>query len=191
MKLINITPYNKRRIRNMVIDLLPEFGYVRVTNRGLVVLKKTWWSIKRTVVNVTDLCIDILPNRLAASCKRKGYGDTYERMFSNDIYIMMQLKSYKKDFDILNYIWDKFNTLHRAIPVVTLTTETRSLRSGYLPVLSFVSTKYIPGVEKLLKNMHKTKRTENVIFRVIKLQTKALREASSRFIINVQEYAAA
>ena len=190
MKLINITPYNKRRIKHMVIDLMPEFGYVRVTNSGLVILKKTWWSIKRTIINVTDLCIDILPNRLAASCKRKGYGDTYERMFSNDIYIMMQIRSYKKDFDILNYIWEKFNTLHRAVPIVTLTTETRSLRDAHLPVLSFVSTKYIPGVENLLKQMRKAKKKESVIFKVILLKARELREASSRFLINVEHAAA-
>lgn len=173
MKLIKVTPLVKRRVKVLVADLIPEFKYVRISNQGLIVLKKNWWSFKRTIVNITDLFIDILPKKLSDSCKRKGYGDTYERIFSNDIYIMMQLKSYKKEVDLVEYIWNKYNVLHREVPVLKTTTEVIVLEDPkylYLPVLSPVSSFFIPGIEKLLRKRKGT--VESLIEKISKIQRR-------------------
>jgi len=170
MNLIKITPLLKKRVKCMIVDLLPEFGYVRITNQGLVILKKKWWSFKRTVINITDLFIDILPKKLSDSCKRKGYGDTYDRLFSNDIFVMLELRSYKKTFDIVDYIWNKYNVLHREVPTIKIVTTVTSLnpKDSYLPVLSPVSSYFIPGVEKLLKRMKKNESVNNLVEKISK-----------------------
>lgn len=175
MNLIKVTRLVKRRVKDMIVSLMPEYGYVRVTNRGLVILKKNWWSFKKTIINITDLFIDVFPKKLAESCKRKGYGDTYERIFSNDLYVMMQLKSYKKDVDLVEYIWEKFNRLHREVPVINITVEDIALQSPsniYLPVLSPVSSYYIPGIEILLKKRKKKGTAESLIEKISKIQMR-------------------
>lgn len=175
MNLIKVTRLTKRRVKDMIVGLMPEFGYVRVTNRGLVILKKNWWSFQKTIVNITDLFIDIFPKKLAESCKRKGYGDTYERIFSNDLYVMMQLKSYKKDVDLVEYIWEKFNRLHREVHVVHTVVDMVALESSsniYLPVLSPVSSYYIPGIETLLKKRKKKGTIESLIEKISKIQMR-------------------
>lgn len=188
MNLIKVTPLTKRRVKNLVADLLPEFGYSRITRSGLVMLKKKWWSFHRTAINITDLFIDVFPKRLAESCKRKGYGDTYERMFSEDLYIMLQLKSYKKDIDIVEYIWNKFNRLYREVPAVSIMISPILLENPanlYLPVLSPVSSYFIPGIVKLLRNRKKKGTIEYLtqkISRILKKKILMLDEAS-RFII--------
>jgi hypothetical protein len=173
MNLIKITPLVKKRVRVLIADLLPEFKYIRTSNQGLVMLKKKWWSFKKTTINITDLFIDILPKKLSDSCKRKGYGDTYERIFSDDIYIMMQLKSYKKDVDIVEYIWNKYNVLHREVPVIRIMTDSYLLEdpsSIYLPVLSPVSSYFIPGIEKLLAKRKGT--VDSLIEKISKIQKR-------------------
>lgn len=183
MNLIKITPLVKKRVKVLIADLIPEFKYIRVSNQGLVTLKTKWWSFKKTTINITDLFIDILPKKLSDSCKRKGYGDTYERIFSNDIYVIMQLKSYKKDFDIVDYIWNKYNVLHREVPVIKTATNVLVLENPkdiYLPVLSPVSSYFIPGIEKLLK---KRKGTVNVLIE----QISKIQKRGPQFLVRLKE----
>jgi len=183
MNLIKITPLLKKRVKLMIVDLLPGYGYIRVTNQGLVILKKKWWSFKKTVINVTDLFIDILPRKLSESCKRKGYGDTYARLFNNDIYIILELKSYKKDFDIVEYIWNKYNVLHREVPIIRITTSIAIPSNSYLPVLSPVSSYFIPGIEKLLKNMNKKDSFNHLIEKISKIQLRVPRLELKQYLV--------
>lgn len=174
MNLIKVTNLVKRRTKDMLADLMPEYGYRKITNSGLVVLKKRWWSLKRTIVNITDLYIDIFPKKIADSCKRKGYGDTYDKLFSNDIYVMLQIKSYKKEFNLVDYVWNKYNVLYREVPTIRVTVNTvmiDELSNVYLPVLSPVSPKYIPGVERLLRNMKKNS-VESLVEKISKIKAK-------------------
>ena len=175
----------------MIVDLFPEFSYIKVTNQGMVILKNKWWSFKKTTVNITDLFIDILPKKIAESCKRKGYGDTYERLFSNDIYILLQIKAYKQEINIEDYIWNKYNTLHREVPIVKVVTNIFSLddpENRYVPVLSPLSSYFIPGIEKLLKDRRK-KNVVNKISKILMKQPKALFEATRFVITGVVSYA--
>jgi hypothetical protein len=191
MNLIKITQLVKRRVKDLVSGLLPEFGYVRVTNQGLVVLKKKWWSFNRTIVNVKDLFIDVLPRKLAESCRPKGYGDLYKRLFSNAIYFLLQLRAYKKNMDIVDYIWDKYNLLYREIPTVTTTVEVNVLEDPayrYLPVLSPMSSYYIPGVTRLLRIMRRKGSVERILEKISKIISKRtyitnVLEEASRFVI--------
>jgi hypothetical protein len=186
MNLIKITPLLKRRVKDMIVDLIPEYKYILINKRGLVTLKTKWWSFKKTTVNITDLFIDVLPKKLAESCKRKGYGDTYERLFSNDLYVMLQIKAYKKDFDITEYIWDKYNVLHREVPVITLIPNvfTLGVNNDYLPVLSPVSCFFIPGIEKLFRKVRQHESVESLVEKISKIQKKAI-ESFSRIVINI------
>ena len=181
MKLIKITNVLKRRVKQMVVDLLPEFGFVRVTNRGSVILKKKWWSFKKTVVNITDLFIDILPNELAKSCQRKGFGDTYARLFSNDIYVMLQLKAYKDDVDIAEYIWNKYNILHREVPTIIITSEVflENPSEYRFPILSSMSSYFIPGFETFLKR--KKSHIDELVTKIQKIQRKAIEQTTHVF----------
>jgi len=175
MNIIKVTKLVKRRTKNMLAELMPEYNYVRIRNSGLIVLKENWWSCKRIIVNITDLYIDIFPKELAENCKRKGYGDTYERIFSNDIYIMLQLKSYKKDVNIADYMWNKFNTLYREVPIFNITTNVVILENSenrYIPILSPVSSRYIPGIERLLKRMKKRDSVENLVEKISKIKLR-------------------
>lgn len=186
MKLIRITSLLKRRTKQMLVDLLPEYKYSRITNQGVVILKSNKWSLRRTIINITDLYIDIFPKRLAEACKRKGYGDTYSRLFSNDIYVILQIKAYKKTIKIEDYMWDKYNILHREVPILTVTLETNTLldvSKQYIPVLSPVSSYFIPGIETLIKRM-KTKKTpvEKMIEKIKRIEIR-----SPQFLVRIGE----
>jgi hypothetical protein len=175
MNLIQINSLTKRRTKNILQDLIPEYKYQRVTNHGLIILKKRWWSLKKTIVNITDLYIDIFPRKLADRLKEKGHGDGFINLFNNDIYVMMQLKAYKKDYSIVDYVWQKYNVLLREVPIIKTTVSEfvlETTQNRYLPILSPVSTYYIPGVEKLLRRMKKSDSVESLIEKISKIKLR-------------------
>ena len=152
MNLIKVTPLTKRRTKQIISDLMPWFSYVRITNQGIVILRKKWWHLfKRTVTNITDLYIDVLPTELSRRCQKKGYGSSYSNVFANDIYVMLQLKSYKKSFDIVGYVWKQYDKLIREVPIIQVIATNNIIEESqvYLPIPS--SYCYIPGFERFLK----------------------------------------
>jgi hypothetical protein len=175
MNLIQITSLTKKRTKNILQDLLPEYKYQKVTNQGLVILKKRWWSFKKTIVTISDLYLSVFPKALADRLKQKGLGEGFISLFNNDIYVMLQLKAYKKEVNIVDYIWNKYNTLLREVPIITTTTSEFILEIAderYLPVLSPVSTFYIPGFERLIKRMKKKDSAESLIGKISKIQLR-------------------
>jgi hypothetical protein len=185
MNLIQITSLTKKRTKNILQDLLPDYKYQRVTNQGLVILKKRWWSLKKTIVTISDLYLSVFPKAIADRLKQKNLGEGFISLFNNDIYVMLQLKAYKKDIDIVDYIWQKYNTLLREVPVITITTSEFILEDEserYLPVLSPVSNFYIPGFEKLIKRMKKKDSAESLIGKISKIQLRI----PQRFVGTVQ-----
>ena len=158
----------------MLKDLFPEYKYQRLTARGIVILKANWWSFKKTILNITDLYIDQFPKRIAAELKLRKRGDAFMSMFNNDIYVMMQLRAYKKEINIVDYMWKQYNVLLREVVVLKTTTSEILVEipsERYLPVLSPVSSYYIPGVEKLLRKMMKDP-VESLVEKISKIKLR-------------------
>lgn len=175
MNIIRVTSLTKKRIKQMMGDLFPEYSYIRVRRNGMVILKKKWWYLKKITTNVTNLLIDTIPRKLSEACKRKGFGDTYDRIFSNDIYVFLQLRSYKKNVDLVDYMWQKYNVLYREVPILSVTVNTAMIENPntrYIPMISPVSCLYIPRIEKLLKGMKKKDSIEYLIEKISKVKVK-------------------
>ena len=159
----------------MIVDLLPEFGYSRVTKRGVVILKDKWYSFKKTILTITDLYLDVFPKRLSDSCKKSNKGNMFDKVFSNDIYVFLQLRKYKKSINIADYVWEKYNVLHREVPTITITIDTIMLSSTVgknLPVISPVSSLYLPSVETLLKKIIKKDSVESLVEKISKIRAR-------------------
>ena len=175
MNIIKVTQLTKKRVKDMIADLMPEYKYVRVRNSGVVMLKKRWWSFKYTTVNVTDLFIDTFPKLIVECCKRKGYGDGYSVLFSDNLYVLLRLRAYKKDVDLVGYVWQQYNKLIREVPKLSVIVSSAVIEdpsSRYTPVLSPVSNRYIPGVEILLRRNKKNDSVENLVEKITKIKSR-------------------
>lgn len=174
MRLINITPITKRRVKEMAKTMIPGVGYVKVTTQGLVILKKKWYSLRRNVVPLTDLCIKEFPRRISqkANENNKGYG--YASILSNNIANIVYINSYtdSTEFNLINYLWKMYNDLYKEIPVILYKIEEslESIENKYgewLPQLSIFSSKVMYGIDHIL-NKYKREKEGNILIKKIK-----------------------
>ena len=148
MRLIQITPTVKRRVRQMILGLFPDVGYVRVTNRGLVILKSQRWTFRREIVPITDLCIYEIPKRIAEKATKKGLGEGHIEIFNQHLTTLMQLKYYSDKFDLLEYVYTQYAIICMEAPIIKTTKilEVQEERSQRLKQFRLVNTDYLYGV---------------------------------------------
>lgn len=142
--LISINAFSKARLKEMILNLIPGVGYVRIRKDGIVILKENWYSFKRTKLHVSDLCESELPRQISNKATRNGLGTGYERIFNEYITEAKHLKYWIDSFDIVDYLWDKYIKLCINLPILYVGTETglkpmitEGITTGkHLPVIS-------------------------------------------------------
>ena len=152
MRLIKITPTVKLRVKEMVLNLLTEYDYVRVRKTGLVTLKRKWWSLKRDRISVTDLIVGEIPKKIAEIARLGGKGDEYLTMFSSHIASILHISTYSNRFNLVDYVWDKYSDLCLEIPKVSFEFNEFELeeKKEYI-ALNFFEDTYWMGIIKSLK----------------------------------------
>lgn len=161
MKIININPLTKKRIKVMTKSLIPWIGYVRVTYSGLVTLKAKWWSLRRTRLSVTDLCLHELPRRIAKSAAENNMGQGHELLFKDVIAGYLGLNFGNRNYDLVEYIWEMFNKYHMRIPSITVIPNLvrpiglRNETIELLPILTLTSYSDSYGVHRIFRNFNK------------------------------------
>ena len=176
MRVININPLTKKRIKIMAKSLIPWVGYVRVAYSGLVTLKTRWWSLHRTQLSVTDLCLQELPKRIADSATKRNLGLNYLLLFRETIASYLELQFVNGNFDVSEYLWDVFNKYHMEIPSIEKIPDLRkqlvetNLSSSKLPILTIASYNSLYGIHEIFKNLRENtvKNTTNKLIKRIK-----------------------
>jgi len=155
MNIINISRSVKQRVKEMSINLLPNTGYVRVTRRGLVILKKHWWSLSSDVVSVTDLCIKWIPKALAEHATKSNKGTGHIHSFVTNISAIVYSSSWNHSFDVVDFLWQQYVSLYVEIPNITVIKERKLLseRDTYLPQLSLFSSQNLYGIDRILRKI--------------------------------------
>ena len=124
MRLINITSVTKNRIAEMITQLIPAVGYVRITRHGLVVMKRHKWSFKKEILNITDICISLLPNKIAELISEHNTRVEYTLEFNKYISNLIYMKYFVNSFDIVDYVWKKYNEIFIIPPDTYLNSAT-------------------------------------------------------------------
>lgn len=152
MRLFKITPTVRLRVKTMILNLFTEYDYVKVHKSGLVSLKRRWWSLKRDRVSITDLIVGEIPKRIAEVAHLGGKGDEYLRVFSSHIAAIIHVSSYSTNFNIVDYVWDKFTDLCLEVPFVTLKNSNLELNEKKeQTAISLFGGEYWFGIIKSLK----------------------------------------
>ena len=152
MRLIKITPIVKLRVKEMVLNLITEYDYVKVRKSGLVTLKRKWWSLKKDRVSVTDLIVGEIPKQIAEIATLGGKGDEYLRTFSSHIASILHISTYSIRFNLVDYIWDKYTELCLEVPTISFEFNEFELeeKEDFL-ALNFFENTYWMGIIKSLK----------------------------------------
>ena len=151
--MINITPVVKTRVKQMILDLMPEVGYVKVSNSGIVTLKSKWYSTKSIKTTVTDLLVGVIPEKISEHTVNSGNSINYLSAFNKRIAMIMSMRAYSQTFDICDYVWTEYSKYCVTVPEIIINTNKELLflkKSNYLPAKSpFSSIK----VMELVKNI--------------------------------------
>lgn len=178
MRLIKITPIIKIRVKEMILDLFPEYKYVKVKKTGLVSLKKNRWSLRRETLSLTDLAISVIPKRIAKRAKEDNKGNEYLNVFNSYISSMVYMSIYDCHFDIIEYIWNKYVELCLEIPTILIDVEDLDMLdvSYNRPIaLSFNKNRYFHGIVRdISPKKLPTYKKDSVVSKINKLKKKYL-----------------
>ena len=109
--IIKLNYITRKKIAEMCVVLLPRVGYARVTRSGIVILKRSKWSLCRRRIPVTDLIIKYIPLQIAKLiCKKKDRA-VYVSLFDNQIVTIVSLTKYTPSFDLFEYIWKEYSRI--------------------------------------------------------------------------------
>ena len=139
--LISINAFSKARLKEMILNLIPKVGYVRIRKDGMIILKTKWFSLKRTKIHTSDLCESELPRQISDMATSKGLGIGYERIFNDYITEAKQLRYYVESFDIIDYLWDNYVKLCINLPTIYVDSKStlmieQSDNKKNLPIIS-------------------------------------------------------
>jgi len=106
--LINLTSGNRKKVAGMCVALLPRVGYARVTRSGIVILKKSWWSLSRKRIPITDLILKYLPLQIGALVRKKAERDVYVSLFNYKVATLVSLTRYTPHLDLFAYVYKEY-----------------------------------------------------------------------------------
>lgn len=153
IRIVQINSITKMRVKDMVLGLMPEVGYVRVSNSGIVTMKKKWWSFSRVRTTVTDLIVGVLPKKVASfALKVNGRGNS--RVFNEHIAMLLSLGNYSIQFDACDYLWEQYQKYCMEVPTIIINTNNEMAvlqKKSYLPALSKVSTGTVSAIAELIQ----------------------------------------
>jgi hypothetical protein len=67
MRIIQPTILQQRKLREMILKLFPDYGYVKIKNDGIIFLSKSFWHFIlhiRVVTHISDMCTVTIPEKL-------------------------------------------------------------------------------------------------------------------------------
>jgi hypothetical protein len=79
-----------------------------VTNSGLVILKRHWWSLCRKKLPVTDVIIKYIPMAIGKLICTKDKRDVYIHVFNTNVATVVSLTVYTSKMDLLDYVYREY-----------------------------------------------------------------------------------
>lgn len=106
--LIRLTYNNRKKIANMCVALLPRVGYARVTRSGTVILKKSFWSLFRKRIPVTDIIIKYIPAEIGKLVRHKQDQAVYVELFNYQVSTIVSLTKFTPHLDLFAYVYKEY-----------------------------------------------------------------------------------
>jgi len=109
MQLITLTKLQKKKLKEMVVKLFPEFQYVRFKQHGLISLSKSFWHslFYSDTVHITELCTVRIPEKLEELDLRMKGDNAYHRAYNQYSHIVLDLLHHRAS-KIVDYLYDEY-----------------------------------------------------------------------------------
>jgi hypothetical protein len=136
MSLIVPTTLQKKKLKEMIQKLYPQYQYVKFGPCGIIFLSKSFWYFlfKRKTINITELCTVYIPERLEKLDSRIIADQDvfpYQRVYNKYSHIILDLLHHRAN-NIIDYLYDEYtyvkygihktyHTIHNTLPKTTYT----------------------------------------------------------------------
>ena len=169
MHILSPTTLQKKKLKEMIRKLFPQYQFVRFGPCGIILLSKSFWRslFTRKTVHIVELCTVLIPERLEELDSRTIDGEDrfirYQRVHNKYSHIVLDLLHHRAN-SIIDYIYDEYtyikygihknyHIIHNTIPESTITLSnvmSQSLKRDSI-VLSPLSNSYIKQALKTWK----------------------------------------
>lgn len=97
-----LTSFQKHKLKEMIQALLPDYKYIRITRRGNVILKKSFWTFECRKYHFLELCVTILAPLVSSF--QYGKPEVSAAYYLN-IYPIMQSQETSR---VVDYLFSEF-----------------------------------------------------------------------------------
>lgn len=184
MNIIKNTNINRKRIKVMTKELFPQYKYIKVKSNGLVVFKEKWYRFTKQVVSITDLVLDAIPKEISKRLSGTNNTTNLLNLFADDIYLLLKLRDYRNEVDLVGKIWQVFNKYCLKAPLITTyANKPLAIESskGWLPVISFYRRVNLPNLQHILDHSKGRSQRDTLISKLARILAKE--RFSNRYIL--------
>jgi hypothetical protein len=136
MQILSPTKLQKKKLKEMILKLFPQYRYVKFGANGIISLSKSFWHILfcvSTKIHVTELCTVHIPERLEELDTRTNIHDefVYKRAYNQYSHTVLDLLHHRVN-SIIDYLYDEYTyikyglhknyyTVNNTLPEITHT----------------------------------------------------------------------
>lgn len=112
MSLISPNKLQKKKLKEIILKLFPQYQFVRFGPKGILFLSKSFWHFlfKRELIHITEMCTVLIPERLEKLDSRKLSDETvfpYQRVYNKYSHIVLDLLHHRAN-NIIDYLYDEY-----------------------------------------------------------------------------------
>lgn len=113
MRILSPTVLQKKKLKEMILKLFPQYQYVKFGPCGLIFLSKSFWHfyfVKKETIHITELCSVHIPERLQ-ELYVKTFEDNevipYQRVFNQYSQMVLHMLHYRTN-KVIDYLYDEY-----------------------------------------------------------------------------------
>jgi hypothetical protein len=167
MRIISPTKLQKKKLKEMILNLFPKYKYVQINKNGIILLRKSfWWYLLLIAdkVDITEMCAVSIPEKLEKLKSKTHNEDEYVSAYNPYSYAVLDLMHHRMNV-VIDYLYNeyvniKYNiqrvyyTKNNLLPQTTYSLSqilTDKVKEHSL-VLSRLSTLYVKSILKKWKD---------------------------------------
>ena len=153
MRIITPTKLQKKKLKEMILKLFPQYTFIRIADNGIISLSKSFWHFIFMVnkkVHVSELCTVYIPERLDELYCTTFENGKFHVSYSN---VVMELLHHRSK-SVIDYLYDEFIGIKHGIHKAYYTERQIVPETMYsLSEMIFSSRKYGEIVLSRLSNV--------------------------------------
>jgi hypothetical protein len=119
MHILSPTILQKKKLKEIIPKLFPQYQYIRFGRNGMIFLSKSFWHwiFKRTAIHITELCTVHIPERLEELDTRiTNYEEkaSYKRVYNQYSHVVLDLLHHRAN-TVIDYLYNEYTYIKYGI----------------------------------------------------------------------------